>query len=118
MSNNIEKIIPATFARKNFFTLLKNLQKPGRYFTITLEGRPVAVFLSFSEFNSWKETIEVANDKELAADLKEAKDYKFKSSDFIPLEDILKREGFLVAERPNNEYVPSRAKKKSRKRIK
>lgn len=118
MRNNFDKIIPATFARKNFFILLKNLQKPGRYYTITLEGRPVAVFLSFSEFNSWKETIEVATDKELANDLKEVKQYQFKASDFIPLEDVLKKEGFLVAERPKSEYVSSRAKKKSGKRNK
>ncbi|MBM4177696.1 type II toxin-antitoxin system Phd/YefM family antitoxin [Candidatus Gribaldobacteria bacterium] len=118
MNQNFEKIIPATQARKNFFTILKKLQAPGYYYTVTLDGRPCAVVLSFSEFNAWRETIAIENDKELADDLKQFKNYQFKASDFVPLEDVLKKQGFLVAESPKKEYVSRRIKKKSGKRTK
>lgn len=117
--SNSEKIIPATQARKNFFTLLKSLQSPGgKYLTITLEGKPIAVLLSFAEFSSWKETVEVENDLALSHDLQQFKNYQFKASDFIPLEDVLRKQGFLVAERPKQEYVSRGNKKKGGKRAK
>ena len=117
MSSDIEKIIPATAARKNFFSILKDIQKPGAHYTITLEGRPLAVFMSSSEFNSWKETIEISSDKSLAEDLLKMKN-DFALNNFIPLEDVLREQGFLVAETPEKKYVPRSFKKKSKKRTK
>lgn len=116
MSPNNEKIIPATEARKNFFAILKNIQRPGIFYTITLAGKSCAVIMSSSEYNSWKETFEVASDTDLARDLKTAKN-DFVMGNFVPLEDVLRAEGFLVADAPKEGYVPRSNQKKSKKRI-
>jgi len=116
MSYNNEKIVPATEVRKNFFNILKEIQRPGILYNITLGGKPCATLMSFSEYSSWKETLEVASDKELSRDLKKVKD-DFTMTSFIPLEDILRAEGFLVADAPKEKYVPCPNKKKSKKRV-
>lgn len=115
MSHNNEKIVPATEVRKNFFNILKEIQRPGVFYNITLGGKPCATLMSFSEYNSWKETLEVASDKELSRDLKKVKD-DFTMTSFVPLEDILRAEGFLVADASSEKYVPRSNKKKSKKR--
>lgn len=113
MSIENEKIIPATEFRKNLFTILKKIQRPGSSRVITLDGKPSAVVMSFSEYASWKETVETASDKELSCDLLR-KQESFSPSSFIPLEDILREQGFLVADSSKEKYVPRLRSKKNR----
>ena len=57
--------------RKNFYTMLKIIQKPDTAIIITHEGEPKGVFLSFEQFEGWQETFEIMADPDetLRADL-------------------------------------------------
>ena len=50
-----ETTLPLTEARRTIFTLASNVQKPGRYYTLTDNGRAKAVIMSAQEFESWVE---------------------------------------------------------------
>jgi len=50
--------ISMTTARKNFFNIGNEVQKPGNYYTLTENGTPKIVIISAEEFESWQETLE------------------------------------------------------------
>ncbi|MFQ6049775.1 MAG: type II toxin-antitoxin system Phd/YefM family antitoxin [Candidatus Paceibacterales bacterium] len=110
MAKQIKTILPATEARKKFFKILKEVKKPNRVYTITLDGKPNAVILSFDEYDSWLETIEIMSNPEIVRDLKEA-EKDFKAGRYTPLEEILKEEGYIVKDAPKKKYI-SRSRKK------
>lgn len=61
----------ATQGRKNFYTILKIIQKPDTAIIITHEGEPKGVFLSFEQFEGWQETFDIMADPELSKGLAE-----------------------------------------------
>lgn len=86
-------------ARKKIFKIAEKVQRHSTYYTLTEKGKPKAVVLSAEEFESWQETLEVARlFPDLAKDIKKAeKDYKNKK--YATLEDVLLKEGFVLAEK-------------------
>lgn len=52
----------ATQARRKFFTILEDIQKPGISVIITHEGQPKGVFMSIGDFEGWQETLEIMAD--------------------------------------------------------
>ena len=69
--------LKATEARKNFFEILKNIDRPNRIYTITLDGVPKAVILSADEYESWLETMEIKSNPDLVREIKQAeKEFK------------------------------------------
>ncbi|MEI8230240.1 MAG: type II toxin-antitoxin system Phd/YefM family antitoxin [Candidatus Peregrinibacteria bacterium] len=80
--------VSATEARKNFFALLEDAEKPGITVTITREGHPPVIVMSADEFEGWMETLEIMSDPVLMKDLQEA----MNEVDTIPLEELLRRE--------------------------
>jgi len=96
---DIKTTLPISEARKKIFDIAKEVQKPNKYYTLTERGRPKAVIMSALEFESWAETLDVMKDfPNLDKDIKEAR-REFKKGDYIILEDLLKKEGFIL----NNE---------------
>ena len=89
--------LPISEARKKIFKIAKNVQKPSRYYTLTEKGKPKAVILSAEEFESWQETMEVNRlFPNLEKDVKAAeRDFKKKKS--VTLEEVLSKEGFVLA---------------------
>lgn len=87
-------------ARKKIFQISDQVQRPNIHITLTENGRPKVVLMSAEEFASWQETLEVMNDFpdlkddiiEVENDLKSGKVKKYSS-----LEDILKKEGYVLA---------------------
>lgn len=87
-------------ARKKIFQISDQVQRPNIHITLTENGRPKVVLMSAEEFASWQETLEVMNDfpdlkddiTEVKNDLKSGKVKKYSS-----LEDILKKEGYVLA---------------------
>lgn len=63
--------ITATKARKGFFKLLEQANRPGKSVTITVDGEPKVVMMSSDEFEGWLETMEIMQDKKLVKDIKE-----------------------------------------------
>lgn len=116
---NSKNTLSITEARKNIFKILDDVQKPDVYYTLTDKGRPKAVVLSVDYFESLLETIEVLQDfPDLAKDVKEA-EAEFTRGEYITLEEILSKEGFVLADKANYKYeASSRHNKKSAKRTK
>ena len=116
MSNS--NYITITEARKRLFQIAKEVQTPGRSYTLTEKGKPKVIIISFEEYDSLKETIEVLTEfPDLKKDMEEAEkavktgEYK----NWTTLEDLLGREGFVFHDKSSNKYeVSSSPKTKSR----
>lgn len=86
----LETTIPASQARKDFFSILEKIAGGFRY-TITQNGYPKAVVLSADEFESWVETLAVANEfPNLLSELKKARQ-DYKNGEYITLDGLLKK---------------------------
>lgn len=114
--------LPISEARKKIFKIAKEVQKPSKYYTLTEKGRPKAVIMSVEEFESWQETLEVMKEfPDLDEDIKET-ERAVKSGEYknwTTLEELLVREGFLIADKSAQKYgVSTKNKAKSRKRAK
>ena len=111
----MKNIISITEARKKIFHIADEVQKPGTVYILTENGRAKAVMLSAEEFESWQETLEVYRQfPNLDKDSKEAWQ-EFERGETTPLEDILKKEGFVLADEDKKKYVSRRSTKKGRK---
>jgi prevent-host-death family protein len=114
---NPKTTISISEARKRIFDIAEEVQKPNNHYTFTEKGRPKVVLMSAEEFDSWRETMEVMREfPDLDKDIKEArKDYK--SGNYITLDELLKKEGYILADKGNKKYgVQNSITKKSSKR--
>lgn len=104
---NIKTTLSISEARSKIFDIAEQVQKPGNYFTFTEKGKPKAVLISADEFESWFETMEVMKIfPDLDKDITEAeRDYK--KGDYITLEELLAKDGFVLAEKPAKKYAVS-----------
>jgi len=97
---NTSTTLSISEARKKIFQISDQVQRPNIHITLTENGRPKVVLMSAEEFASWQETLEVMNDfpdlkddiAEVESDLESGKVKKYFS-----LEDILKKEGYILA---------------------
>jgi len=109
-------------ARKKIFEIAEEVQKPDKYYTLTENGRPKAVLMSAEQFDSIMETVEVMREfPNLDKDIKETneaiKNGQYKN--WTTLEELLAKEGFVVAEKPVKIYgIPTSNQTKRGKRIK
>lgn len=87
---HMKKIMTATEARKDFFSVLKAAGKPGRTITITLGGEPPVIMMSAEEFEGWVETLEIMSDPELVRQLDKAKT----ESETITLDELMEEFGY------------------------
>jgi len=84
-------------ARKKIFNIAKMVQKPSTHYTLTEKGRPKVVVMSTDEFESWQETLEVIRDfPSLDKDIEKA-EREYKKGNHLFLEDVLAKEGFILA---------------------
>lgn len=98
------KILSISEARKNIFSLVDEASKPGNYIILTENGRPKAVVLSIEEFESWKETLEV---QAMFPGLREEADkakQSYQWGNFITLEELLAKEGYVLADKGKKQY--------------
>ena len=94
---NIKTTLSISEARKGIFKIAEKVQKPSTYYTLTEKGKPKAVVMSAEEFESWQETLEVIRDfPKLDKDVKAA-ERDFKKRKYSTLEEILSKEGFILA---------------------
>lgn len=98
---NTQTTLSISEARKNIFNIMRKIQRPNTYYTLTEKGRPKAVLMSAEEFESMQETIEVMRDfPNLDKDIQEAKK-EYKKGDFITLKDFLSKEGYVLKDKKN-----------------
>lgn len=104
---NPKNTIPISEARLRIFHIAEDVQKPGVYYVLTENGRPKAVILSYEEYDSIIETLEVMQEipeldeeiKELHRDIKSGK-YKT----YTTLEQLLAKDGYVLAEKAKQQY--------------
>src|SRR3989338_6781755 len=103
-----ETTLSISEARKKIFKIADMVQKPSVCYTLTENGKPKAVIMSADEFESWRETLEVARDfPNLAKDIKETdravKTGKYKK--WATLEDVMAGYGYVIADKGKNKYA-------------
>lgn len=117
---NPKYTLPISEARKKIFEIAEEVQKLDTYYVLTEKGRPKAVILSYEEYDSLMETLEVMQEvpdldkeiKELDDDIKTGR-YKT----YTTLEQLLAKDGFVLAEKAKEQYgVSSKTQAKSGKR--
>jgi len=84
--------LPASEARKNFYTILDEVSDKFKHFTITLRGKIKAVIINPDELDSWRETLEIMADKKLVKELRKSRQ-DFKNGKFITEEQLFKNLG-------------------------
>ena len=102
-----KRTLSITEARKRIFEIIDEVQKPDIYYTLTEKSKPKAVVLSVEEFESLWETIETLQDMpDLAKDIEEYNRDKLTGADksYPTLEEVLEKEGFVVADKANKQY--------------
>ena len=57
------KIVSVTELRPQLLKVISRAQKLGQEYVITKSGRPAAVIMSFEEWESWQETLEILSDE-------------------------------------------------------
>lgn len=119
---NSKTTLSITEARKKIFDIAQDVQNPGVYYTLTENGKPKAVIVSYEEYESLIETIDVMSEMpDLAKDIKEA-DRAVKTGEYkkwTTLEELLAKQGYVLAEKANKQYgIPAKVKAKSRKTTK
>ncbi len=57
------KIISVTELKPRLLKAISRAQKLGQEYVVTKNGKPAAVIMSFEEWESWKETLEILVDK-------------------------------------------------------
>lgn len=113
--------LPISEARTKIFKIVDQIQKTGSYYTITEKGKPKAVIMSAEEFESWQETLEVQKmfpnlEKNIKKVQKDVKTGAYKK--YPTLEEILKKEGFVLADKGKSKYVSVKNRAKSVQRAK
>lgn len=112
--------LPISEARKRIFEIADAVQKFDVHYMLTENGRPKVVMMSTEEFESWQETREVMRDfPDLEKDIAEA-ERQFARGEYSTLEEILSREGYVLADKSKNKYAasrrdPSKSQKRTRK---
>ena len=112
----LKNILSITEARNNLFKIIDQAQKSSAYFILTERGRPKAVIMSAEEFDSWQETIEIMGDSKLMKEIKSA-DEDYRKGNYVTMEEVLAKEGFVLADKSKDKYVPSRSKKSRAKKL-
>lgn len=73
-SLTVARTVPFTEARASLSELLDEVDAKQDHVVITRNGKPVALLMSMSEWESWEETIEVLSDEELMEDLRRSEE--------------------------------------------
>lgn len=86
---SLNSTISASQARNNFYTMLEEVSRKSKRFTITLRGAAQAVVMPPEEVDAWEETLEIMSNKKLAKSIKNAEKERL-SGKGIPEEKLLK----------------------------
>lgn len=65
------RILPLAEAKAKLSQLVDDVESQADEITITRNGRPVAVLVSYEDFESWAETLAIVSDPELLASVRQ-----------------------------------------------
>jgi prevent-host-death family protein len=118
---SVKTTVSISEARKRIFDIADEVQVPNKVYTLTASGRPKAVIMSASEYESWTETMDVLRDCPDIFERISESDRAVKTGDwsnFVTLRELGKELGIVdvVAKKAKKKYaVQSRNRKKSKK---
>lgn len=104
-----------TEARKKIFDIAEDVQKPGKYYTFTENGRPKAVLMSAVQFDSIMEDLELAADPEFAKRMATV-EKELERGEYVTLDELRKefnydaKKAYMVMEKTKkkNQYKAKR----------
>jgi len=115
------KTISITQARKKIFKISDDIQKTGSHYALTENGISKVIMMSSDEYDSWTETLEILKDfPNIEKEIKETEsDYKSKKYLKYPtLDELLNKEGYVVADSGKVKYeISNKIKTKRKKRV-
>jgi prevent-host-death family protein len=124
---NAKNTISISEARKNIFEIADKAQVPDNYYILTENGKPKLVLLSFDQFESLMEDLEMMSDPKTLANIRKAES-EIAKGQYINWEDLKTELGlssyanaFMVADKPrkNKKKQTYQIKKiKSQKKLK
>ena len=80
--------LSVTEARNNLLNLIRESKAMLKRIVITKNGKPEAVLMSYDEFESWMETLEIAQDPKLVEEILQSKK-EAEEGRVIPLKQAL-----------------------------
>ncbi len=103
-------------ARKKIFDIAKEVQKPGVYYTFTEKGKPKTVLMSYEEFDSLMETLEIMSNPKIIKDIKKAEE-EYKRGEYVTWEEMKRelhqsrRPSLALADKGKKKYLVRKIKK-------
>ena len=67
------KVLPLSEVKASFGKLVDLVERRDESITITLRGKPVAVILSKSQYDGWRETVDILGDPDLIKEIRDGK---------------------------------------------
>jgi antitoxin YefM len=107
---NMMKTLSITKAREELPTLVDRAKRHLDEYIITVNGEPIAVLLSFDEYESWKETNEIMSDPKLMEAIHQG-EADIDSGNVYDWEDVKKDIGLSLSDNVQNKTY-----RKSKKR--
>lgn len=108
--NMPNKTLTITKARQDLFKIAEQVQKPNNFYTLSVEGEPKVVMMSFNEFDSIMETMEILSDPKVMSDIKKAEE-EYERGEYITLEEMKKelratsRPALVIADKGKKKYT-------------
>ena len=81
-------IVPVTEFRTHALEAVRRVNRLGEEVIITAKGRPAAVLVSYDEWESIVETLEIKKDRRLMAQIRASLSYLRRGGKGIPLDQI------------------------------
>ena len=69
------KIVPVTQLKPKLLKVISRVCELGEEYIVTKKGYPAAVIMSFDEWESWRETLEIMADKKMMKRIQKGKAY-------------------------------------------
>lgn len=82
------KILSVTQLKPQILKVISMAQKAGQEYVVTRNGQPAAVIMSYDEWESWKETVEILSDAKAIARIRKNRAYFKRGGKGKTLEDI------------------------------
>ena len=82
------KIMPVTSFRPQLLQCMNRIERLGEEYVITRNGEPKAVMMSFEEWESWKETLDILKNKRLVKNIQKRRKYFAQGKKGVPLEKV------------------------------
>lgn len=86
---DVRKILSITKAREDLPSLVNQAKNDLDEYVITVNGSPAVILLSFDEYESWRETMEILSDPEELKDIRQG-EKDIAEGNYVTLEELKK----------------------------